>query len=566
MAISLEYRKNKWQSQRIHKKYNNIQHASKFKCPPLKQRKYRKKFKAQRARKKIYKRMAFDFDDFIFQNKDENRKRIQIRPTIDYQYKSERLPWWYRYCYHLVQAEKTRNSIEKMYHNYYFNDNIFKKSKQQIVSNAIDEVMDILSPEYSHLYQGEWQMSRLLTALIKSLQPKKVRIRRYTCDTDDELDSSDEDEIIQVTDEMFDKCEDLLFDNMWVRHNQVFQLNTLFDGYLRMNVPNNTYIPFDVMKIINTYYVCTVKLVLIEHEINLFSVKHLIDFNKFIYLSLPAGYPIMALKTALTNDFIPLERKRTCKFYDYQMHGSLWFRCNSVAFHINGTYDYNSNHFIQIPSNFEKTLTISDVRTDKYYNMDKSDKIITMLFCRIPRLSPSRVLSKKDLYRRVRYRSYHMYAAAGYARRMCDQIIFNNSFDKKWSKWHIIDTTHKDLKMIYNRDFWKRCMKENDLIDVANAKAKITQITAPDKNGEQWQIHFKMSFRNRNYFSSRFETINYADSEYTVSTDGYNGKRNYLYSTIYPYNKEQKAMNWKMKIFESAVDSTFCFGIDSTMM
>ncbi len=71
--------KNKWNNQRIHKKYNKIQYASKhywldndiiFKRKnPVKQRKDRKKFKTQRARKKVYKRMSFDFDDFIYRNK-----------------------------------------------------------------------------------------------------------------------------------------------------------------------------------------------------------------------------------------------------------------------------------------------------------------------------------------------------------------------------------------------------------------------------------------------------------------------------------------------------------------
>eukprot|EP01084_Bolivina_argentea_P164346 285719_1 len=84
--------KNKWNNQRIHKKYNKIQYASKhywldndiiFKRKNhVKQRKDRKKFKTQRTRKKVYKRMAFDFDDFMYRNKNENFKRIQTRPTI----------------------------------------------------------------------------------------------------------------------------------------------------------------------------------------------------------------------------------------------------------------------------------------------------------------------------------------------------------------------------------------------------------------------------------------------------------------------------------------------------
>eukprot|EP01084_Bolivina_argentea_P050809 93433_1 len=84
--------KNKWNNQRIHKKYNQVQYASKhywldndiiFKRKnPVKQRKDRKQFKTQRARKKVYKRMSFDFDDFMYRNKNENFKRIQTRPTI----------------------------------------------------------------------------------------------------------------------------------------------------------------------------------------------------------------------------------------------------------------------------------------------------------------------------------------------------------------------------------------------------------------------------------------------------------------------------------------------------
>ena len=94
-------RKNKWLRQKIHKKYNLIQYASKHyiyanqqkyegndlifkKKYPYKQRKDRKKFRAQRFRKKLYKRLAFDVEDYMLGNKTENHKRIQIRPTISY--------------------------------------------------------------------------------------------------------------------------------------------------------------------------------------------------------------------------------------------------------------------------------------------------------------------------------------------------------------------------------------------------------------------------------------------------------------------------------------------------
>merc|ERR1712157_581156 len=69
---------------------------------PIKQRKDYKKFRAQRERKKVYKQMAFDFDDFIFQNKNENCKRIQIQPTIQ--------------CKHKVY----NNGIGKIYNDYYY--------------------------------------------------------------------------------------------------------------------------------------------------------------------------------------------------------------------------------------------------------------------------------------------------------------------------------------------------------------------------------------------------------------------------------------------------------------
>eukprot|EP01084_Bolivina_argentea_P233714 393570_1 len=92
--------KNKWCSQRIHKKYNFIQYSSKHygTAPhyiiskaksPVKQRKDRKKFKAQRKRKKVYKQMAFDFEDFIYKNKNEVVTTVKIRPTIQYSHNEQ---------------------------------------------------------------------------------------------------------------------------------------------------------------------------------------------------------------------------------------------------------------------------------------------------------------------------------------------------------------------------------------------------------------------------------------------------------------------------------------------
>eukprot|EP01084_Bolivina_argentea_P191398 328761_1 len=110
--------KNKWYNQRIHKKYNLIQYSSKHygTAPhsiiskaksPVKQRKDRKKFKAQRKRKTVYKQMAFDFDDFIYKNKNENTAhQVKIRPAIQYSYN-----------------QQDKYKIDKCYYDYYFNDN-----------------------------------------------------------------------------------------------------------------------------------------------------------------------------------------------------------------------------------------------------------------------------------------------------------------------------------------------------------------------------------------------------------------------------------------------------------
>ena len=115
MATTFKSR-NKWINQQIQKRQNKIQYASKhygsdkyddiiFKRKnPLKQRKARKKFRTQRSRKKIFKRMAFDYDDFVHQNKNENYRRIQTRPTIQQ---------YYKYQYH------DNMDIESMYYDYY---------------------------------------------------------------------------------------------------------------------------------------------------------------------------------------------------------------------------------------------------------------------------------------------------------------------------------------------------------------------------------------------------------------------------------------------------------------
>ena len=119
--------------------------------------------------------------------------------------------------------------------------------------------------------------------------------------------------------------------------------------------------------------------------------------------------------------------------------------------------------------------------------------------------------------------------------------------------------------MIYNSNFWKRCMKENDLIDVAGVTAKLTEITPSDRNGERWELHFTMHAKNRRHISNITWDYLREDHCNEFSFENNQGdKLNYLYSTIYPYNKDKKAIDWKMRIFELDADSTFCFGINST--
>ena len=126
--------KNKWQNQQIHKKYNKIQRASKHygkplsyniiykRKKPIKQRKDYKKFLIQQKRKEIYKQMTFDFDDFIFKNKNENYKRIriQIKRTINSNYhidiKSIYDQYYYDNYYSLQQQPKPIPSIHDQIH------------------------------------------------------------------------------------------------------------------------------------------------------------------------------------------------------------------------------------------------------------------------------------------------------------------------------------------------------------------------------------------------------------------------------------------------------------------
>eukprot|EP00484_Ammonia_sp_Unknown_P020236 CAMPEP_0197037874 /NCGR_PEP_ID=MMETSP1384-20130603/14979_1 /TAXON_ID=29189 /ORGANISM="Ammonia sp." /LENGTH=118 /DNA_ID=CAMNT_0042468247 /DNA_START=28 /DNA_END=381 /DNA_ORIENTATION=+ len=100
MSVTLRS-KNKWENQQFHKRRNRVQYASKHfiyvnqqsyegndiifkKKYPYKQRVDRKKFTRQRKRKKVVKQMAFDFDDYLHQNKHENHRRIQIRTAVQY--------------------------------------------------------------------------------------------------------------------------------------------------------------------------------------------------------------------------------------------------------------------------------------------------------------------------------------------------------------------------------------------------------------------------------------------------------------------------------------------------
>eukprot|EP01083_Nonionella_stella_P190140 704340_1 len=89
--------KNKWKNQQIHKIHNEIQYASKHYFnvnydndiiftpkPPTNKRKHRKKYENMIERQRINKTLTFDYYDFMFQNKNENYKRIHIRPTIYY--------------------------------------------------------------------------------------------------------------------------------------------------------------------------------------------------------------------------------------------------------------------------------------------------------------------------------------------------------------------------------------------------------------------------------------------------------------------------------------------------
>ena len=440
MAILLEYRnrKNKWQSQKIRQKYNKIQHASKhygsadaiaknmiFKRKyPLKQRKERKKFKIQRSRKKIYKRMAFDFDDFIFNNKSErdNSSRIQTRPTINYQYKSHGIT----------------KSIEKLYTDYYLKKlhcpfdrsyNLYPK-----LSTAVDEMMDKMVPKYKHLYLGIWQIYRLLVPPIFSARNKKNGS-------------------IEITDELIQKCDDLLSDNFWVKHNQIPRLNKLFNGFMSSYTNNiNNFIPSEIIQLIYNYYVCTVKLILIDDTT---IQRNKINFNKYVYLTLPGDYLVDQLNVALTNDFHPRHRSyiwyKNEQWLNCNVRVPIWFRCNSIAPHINQTDDYNEHHFIQIPRNFERSMKIGDIRNDH------RDNVITMLFYNVTGVHAMRIQSKSN----------------------------------------ILDTTDGNLKIIKNPDFWKRRLKTNDTVSILGKEAVITKISPAETKGERWSIHFKLDKKQR---------------------------------------------------------------------
>jgi len=160
LHANFEGKKNKWINQQIHKKYNKIQYASKHygkadnsiifkRKKPVKQRKDYKKFRSQRRRKKVHKQMAFDFDDFILKNKNENCKRIQIQPTIQYKHKSY------------------NNGIKKIYNDYYYPQ---QQQEQQTkdTKNMIDGF--IVNVKF-------FKCSKLLSSALTTIKPYGSRCR-----------------------------------------------------------------------------------------------------------------------------------------------------------------------------------------------------------------------------------------------------------------------------------------------------------------------------------------------------------------------------------------------------
>eukprot|EP01084_Bolivina_argentea_P280488 479691_1 len=145
--------KNKRKSQIIHKRHNKIQYASKhygsfdndiiFKRKnPVKQRKDRKKFKSQRRRKKIYKQMSFDFEDFLYRNKRENFKRIQIKPVIKYQSVSKSIKSIYNSYYNPNSRDVKYSTNWKRYS---------KKNKQSKKTRLINGITVTIT-----YYQESW--------------------------------------------------------------------------------------------------------------------------------------------------------------------------------------------------------------------------------------------------------------------------------------------------------------------------------------------------------------------------------------------------------------------------
>ena len=96
MAHLFERKKNKWVSQKIHKRYNNIHHASKGRVNysrnkyPWRQRKRMKQLNRRRARSNTYDNMIFDFEDFT--SKSNNHHYIDINLEYnDYYYPADYL-------------------------------------------------------------------------------------------------------------------------------------------------------------------------------------------------------------------------------------------------------------------------------------------------------------------------------------------------------------------------------------------------------------------------------------------------------------------------------------------
>ena len=246
-------------------------------------------------------------------------------------------------------------------------------------NQKIDELMD----QYKHLYHNK----------AHCYQIGSKYYGRGTCFCSRCLPSWWSDDrlyeyLMQQSTKRLHEFKTIISNNFLVNYHQMnYGQNNqlLIDGYIRKCTTYDK-IPTDLIMLCFNYLFIRIKLVLIDSRMG-----GKVDFNKFIFLSLPTNYPIIALYWAIRNDFgINSDKSHYaggCRF-------RLLFNYASAIGGDSSKMRENKDKWIKLDCAMEEYIKIDDIRVDRFgknlctilldldqriFNIDKHDYWLSRL-------------------------------------------------------------------------------------------------------------------------------------------------------------------------------------------